>query len=210
MIELFLKLMEKLVELAREKKKANRSLHDDFVLPLMKQYEELHNQYVSTFQEYGSLINAELPEFTVNNHVFAKIKSDILWSHTNREKLWAMSSPLINSQASLRSLAPPNDKLERFIYHLYHYIISVHDMAEESEMSNIQRYGLLESLKIIADNQNLSLRQIDFSHNSLEGLEKMTLKQEAENQVLQRIEEMQRHYRNIQKAYQEAKLDLLS
>ena len=50
MLDPFLKLIEKLIDLAKESEKVRRALHNDFVSPAMEQFEAVHQEYIESFQ----------------------------------------------------------------------------------------------------------------------------------------------------------------
>lgn len=193
MLDLFLKLIEKLVDLAKEKQRIRRSFHDNFVFPFMKQFENVHQEYISSFQTYRKLITEEAPTFTKNNGVFEKLESDMIYSHSSREKLMAMSD-------GIRSLVikynwSGEDKIGIFILSLSEYIESISDSAGD-RYRNAPRGSLLELLRDIA---------VDNWHR-----EGGTPSQDAEKEILEKMREMQDLYSNIQNTYQQAKTEMLN
>jgi len=190
MLDLFIKLIEKLVELAKEKKRLKRSLHDDYVLPLMQQFENVHQEYITSFQEYREIIVAESPNFSKTNGVFAKLKSDMIFSHSSRKKLMAMSEGMIPNKCNY----PGEDSIDRFIWIVFDYVHSISDSTSNRD-SNLPRRSLLEALQDIVAGNRLH--------------EELTPSQEAEREVLEKMWDMQKLYTDVQYAYQEAKKDLL-
>ena len=64
MLELVEKIISKDIEIIREHKRRQRGLFDDFILPLMQQFEGLHNKFISTLKLYVDLIANSPDDFT--------------------------------------------------------------------------------------------------------------------------------------------------
>ena len=114
MLDVFLKLVEKLVDLAKESQRVKRSLHDDFILPVMQQFELVHQEYISSFQAYRELAISKAPTFEKDNSVFLRLESDMIFTHASREKLRAMSEGL--KLVGNKYNRSDEDKIQNFIF----------------------------------------------------------------------------------------------
>jgi len=192
MLDLFLKLLEKLLDLAKESQRVKRLLHDDFILPVMQQFEHVHQEYISSFQVYRELATSQSPAFKTDNPVFSKLESDMIFTHASREKLVAMSEGLMPFRNKYGW--SDEDKIGRFIWSMLEYIQSISDSARD-RYSNAPRENILESLRRIAAGDRFH--------------EGMSPSQEAEREILEKMWKMQDLYSDIQHVYQQARTDLL-
>ena len=192
MLDLFLKLVEKLVDLAKESQRIRRALHDDFVSPVMQQYEIVHKEYISSFQVYRQLSTSNAPDFKNDNPVFSKLESDMIFSHASMKKLMAMSKGLSPFQEKYNWFN--EDKIRRFIWSMLEYVQSISDSARD-RYSNAPRGNILDSLNRIAAGDRFH--------------EGMSPAQEAEREVLEKMWEMQDLYSHIQSTYQAVRAELL-
>lgn len=89
-VELLDKLISKAIDLLKEEQRAKKSLHDDFVMPLMNIFEEVHNNYIMTFINYREVI-INGPYYISDKHkVIDLIKKDSLSSGAIRVKTKAL------------------------------------------------------------------------------------------------------------------------
>lgn len=192
MLDLFLKLIERLVDLAKESQRVKRSLHDDFIIPVMQQFEHVHQEYISSFQAYRELVTSNVPTFKEDNPVFSKLESDMIFTHASREKLRAMSKGLmLVCNGYNRS---DKDKIRSFIWLICEYIDSISDSAGGQSL-NQARGSILETLHHIAARDKT--------------YKVMTPSEEAEREILKKMWEMQDLYANIQRVYQQARIESL-
>jgi len=89
-IDLIDKLISRIIELLKEEQRVKKSMHDDFVIPLMGQFEEIHKNYIQTFIKYRGLINDGNSLIVKTDPIFKEIKKDSLSSDIMRIKLAAL------------------------------------------------------------------------------------------------------------------------
>ncbi len=195
MIDLFTKLIEKLIKLARERKQQNRALHDDFIFPLISQFEEVHSTYISSFQEYRLMIVKHAPDFDKSNEIFGRLKDDMIYSHASRKKLEAMFAQLDSVFDSNKRLS--DDPIMRFIWSIAGYIHMIRDAAADRN-PNKPRRSLLEFLTDLTSSD-----YVDYDHRGMSKCER------AELEIQEKMLEMLDAYSHVQSAYQEAKVKLL-
>lgn len=193
MVDLLLKLFEKLIELTKERQRINRAFHDDFVLPLMEQFEVVHNQYISSLQKYLGLVQKQSPIFDKNNSVFKEIHSDMIFTHSSREKLIAMSEGMEPFFKDHDLSHEPIDSLVRW---LYMYMKGVPNSCGGTQWRNIARGTLMDALGKIA-----------YEQESINGMNPQKL---AENEVIKKIEVLQEIYKEAQHDYYKFKATLLN
>ena len=87
MIELALMVIDRLVGLVRAREASNRQLHDDFLAPMVADFERLHQNYVDTFNGYRSSLLAA-PDFEA---LLARIATDVNSTSHLRSKLQALT-----------------------------------------------------------------------------------------------------------------------
>ncbi len=195
MLDLFIRLMDKLIVLAKEWQREKRLLHDDFILPLMQQFEIVHKEYISSFMSYRDLINTEAPNFTNKNPVFNKLDADMIFTHSSRDKLFSMSKniDLLRNPNHADKMYEEDNKIGIFILHVHWYVAAISDSFLRN--FNAPRMSLVETLSKIASGNR--------DHKG------MSPSQEAEKEVSEKMWEMQDMYSEIQDAYQEARVELL-
>ena len=133
MLDLLLKLIDKLSDLAKRKEQLSRNLFTDFVEPAMKEFDVVHKGYVSTFVEYRSLITAakldELDE--VKKRLIDKIAIDNLVTAGDRSRLWQLED-----KASDPVIGP-------FITSIMRYInFNRHWRPDSPDTESVRKYGV--------------------------------------------------------------------
>lgn len=195
MLDLLLKLIEKLIEFSKERQRVTRSLHDDFLLPLMQQFENVQQEYISTLQNYRELISSNADNFNEDNPVFSKLESDMIYTHLSRGKLAAMLEGLVPMIDSY-NFGDEFFYIDRFISAMDRYIRFITSTAGEY-YRNFPREDLLQTL------HKISIGESDSFYKDL------TPTQQADIEVLDKIKEMQQLYTSIQHSYQKAKKVML-
>lgn len=188
MLELILKLLDKLTDLSQEGRRQRRVLHDDFIFPVVEQLTRVHQQYVVSFGEYRRHIAANAPDFNNENPVFKEIESDVAITHMDRAKLGAMQGSL-----------PPyedRDEVARLIARVAAYVDHVLDLTDSHSFANMERRTILERLHIISASK----------WHSGDG----SRADAAEEVITERMQDLQGMYAQIQEAYQDCKTQMLN
>lgn len=87
MIELLLKVIDKLLQLSNERRDNNKELYDIYVVPTFLALEELHQNYLETFRSYRrDLASWEYP-LTPDHPLLNRIREDSLYSAQLRSRL---------------------------------------------------------------------------------------------------------------------------
>jgi len=189
MFELIEKLISKVIDLIKEHKRRQRELFEEFIMPLMSQFEHLHNNYVATFKTYIDLVANSPDELNKDHPVFAQISRDKIFSSDLRYKALSMWQVL---RQEFSDLYDDEDKFLRFLRALAEYLTYLGSPAHDMER-NRPRGSLLEVLSRIA--------------NSGEQTQKKKIV--AENEILEKLKEMQRFYASVDREFQALKYDLL-
>jgi len=99
MLDLILKIFDRLIDLSKRREQANRQFFDDFVSPLFEQFEAVHNDYVTSFSGYRNLINTSKGKIDDQHPVLEMMRKDSVFSAHNREKI-SINGPLERSAVS--------------------------------------------------------------------------------------------------------------
>src|SRR5215213_5292371 len=100
------KLIDRLLELAREKERVDRSVFEQVVQPAFRDFEAVHEEYLTSFQSYQEALDKS-PAVGPGHSVFSNIVSDSLRRRTLINKLRvfqasdAQSSDLNNLNAAI-------------------------------------------------------------------------------------------------------------
>lgn len=90
MVDLIFKLIEKCIELVRQREESDRKLYEDFVEPAVADFEKVHQNYLETFQSYRRILETQSATLTIDHPILKKIKEDMLFSAQFRSKLEAL------------------------------------------------------------------------------------------------------------------------
>ena len=183
------KLTSKGIDLIRGYKRKQRELFVEFILPLMQQFEDLHNNYVSAFNLYVDLIANSPDDLTREHPVFQQITKDKILSNDLPNKMNSMWEVL---RQEFDDPYDDKDKFLSFLWELNMYITYLGSSAHEMERIK-PRGSLLEVLQEIAESE-ASIEQKRLF---------------AEEEVSEKIQEMQSFYADIDKVFQLLKLDYL-
>ncbi len=111
-LELFVKFLEKLIELQKTRQESERKRYDDFVRPVLDALDKVHGDYLTTFRTYEALIADTTQPLNESHPVLSMLEVDSLYTLQLRAKLGAaFDQP--NDDDILRWLA---DRLVRYSY----------------------------------------------------------------------------------------------
>ena len=140
MIDLITKLIDRFIQLAKQRKEQNRSLFSDFVQPMLETFKEVHKDYLKSFDEYLRIIKeADSLEQAIET-MSIQIDRDALFSSINREDLWSMRR--LHDNKALSGL------LESIIYYLDYVVLDMYEV--QIVPTNRIRYGFRREIKSIA------------------------------------------------------------
>jgi hypothetical protein len=96
-IDLVDKLIERCLQLAKHHREVNRNLFSDFVDPIYSQMEEIHKNYLDSFQKYRALIKSTNEPFDANHQILDLIREEHLFSEGRRLKILELSRINVSS-----------------------------------------------------------------------------------------------------------------
>ena len=87
MIDLALKLIDKLIDLGKRREEQNKNYYNNFVAPAFADFEIVYNGYLTSCRRYINLIRH--PRYTLNNRhpIFKEISEDQLFSRGIKSKI---------------------------------------------------------------------------------------------------------------------------
>ena len=115
LIDLIDKLISRVVDLLKEEQRIKKTMHDNFIVPLMSQFEEIHENYVQTFIKYGEIISGGDFPITKAHPVVKEIKKDSLTSNSMRVKLGALWRALEDSKDNSSELTALLEAIGRYL-----------------------------------------------------------------------------------------------
>jgi hypothetical protein len=123
MLDLILKLVDRCIQLLKERKQAKRELVDNYLSPILKDFDEVHDKYLETFRGYRELVSDPQRFPTTKHEVFDCINRDIVFTSGDRTRIW----DLVNMEM------PP--ELSGFIIAVHSYLFDgetiLRDQMEE-------------------------------------------------------------------------------
>jgi|GEM_PF-4875730 hypothetical protein len=191
MIDLILKLIDRCVQLAKQREAQNRSIYSDFIEPLMRDFQSVHDNYISSFSKYReAVISSENPTELIET-LLEEINHDSLYSIDGRSRL--RSFKLLDEVLDIKSDKDINSLIDAICYYLDSAILERYGM-ETYRISNARRFGL--KLRI---QQELSHKNLDIKETK-----KLILK------ILdQSVDAIQKDYEQVISKFQKAKIKLL-
>lgn len=90
MIDIFLKLVDRLISLVKQRQDDRRQLFDRFVEPAYESFEEVHKQYLEAFRSYKEVIKTSRKAMDTYHPVFVLIHDDRLFKQNVLNKCWAL------------------------------------------------------------------------------------------------------------------------
>ena len=159
MLDLITKLIDRFIQLAKQRKEQNRSLFSDFVQPMLETFKEVHNDYLKSFDEYRRIIEEAVSLEQAIEKMSIQIDRDALFSSINREDLWSMRRLHDNNALS--------DLLESIFYYLDYAVLDMYEV--ELEPTNMIRYGFRHKIQAIASD---NMRRDNWREEAIEILNK--------------------------------------
>jgi hypothetical protein len=91
MLDLFLRLIDRCIELAKRKEEKNKRFYAEFIAPAFADFEAVHKNYMESFMKYREMLLDE--QFTLNSQhpVVNLVMSDSLFSDNIRSKVSDLS-----------------------------------------------------------------------------------------------------------------------
>jgi len=181
------KLIDRAIGLVREHKAVRRALHDDYVAPLIAQFDEVHRNYLTTFRKYREMIATGETNFSASDPVFQEIKNDSLFSGDVRAKLGAFWQGLDHRDNA--------DSITALLSAIFRYLASGTDYPFDC---NAPRHSFLFELEHIA-----SVAKEDEAERGNTG------RGHACSVLDEAVGNLQHSYGRVQKAYQQVKAECI-
>jgi len=89
MLDLIFRLIDRCIQLAEKRREQNRSIHQDFIEPILADFETVHADYITSFSEYRDLIFTSECPFDTDHPVITKLARDMLLRQQLRARLFA-------------------------------------------------------------------------------------------------------------------------
>lgn len=139
MIDLTLKLFDKLIELARAGHQRDRDWYNDFLRPLEECFENVHQHYLDTFRKCRTCLSECPPRELdiVTSRIQEQIKTDVLFYSGEAAKFWNLTIEVYHAKASRRG-----EMLCRLAEDLAHYLDRRLD--EDHLSRNVKRTRLVD------------------------------------------------------------------
>lgn len=92
MLDLIIRIVDRFISLIKERECFNRSSYDDFVAPIMGDFETLHVEYLKFFEAYRARINETNFPISCDDPLIKDIKRDVLFNVDALSKLRVLKS----------------------------------------------------------------------------------------------------------------------
>jgi hypothetical protein len=86
-LDLFLKLIDRLIDLVKRRQELNKASFTDFVAPAMADLEAVHKDYLDRFGRYRDLLEDKKIPLNADHPLFGTIEKDNLFSEGLRSKI---------------------------------------------------------------------------------------------------------------------------
>jgi hypothetical protein len=138
-IDLIDKLLDRLIQLAKERDELNRNIWKDFIEPTFAQFESVHNGYLASFREYKKTVNDAANFDQMVASLAVKVKEDNLFTAGERRKLRALT------HGEKRGTSAE----QKFAQAIISYVLNVKDdlLADRDPASQYWRNSLLHELR---------------------------------------------------------------
>jgi uncharacterized protein YoxC len=137
MFDLLLKLIDKIIQFGQTRKTQNRDLYSDFVVPIIKDFEVVHSNYIETYKKYIRMIEENSETVDLDNNLFNEIRRDSIYSGDIRNKL--------NSLNAFFEVK----RIGEFCKSINQYLDTNTDKSDYNTYNNAARYDLVTSLELI-------------------------------------------------------------
>jgi hypothetical protein len=107
MLDLFLKLIDRLIDLAKRRQEINKASFTDLVAPTMVDLEAIHKDYLDSFRRYSDLIDDETIPLKPGHPVLEAIRKDNLFSEGLRAKILQLDPLIVDNEPFGRTLDFP-------------------------------------------------------------------------------------------------------
>jgi hypothetical protein len=188
-IELLLKLIERLIDLGKRREEQDNAFYANFIAPAFADFEALHRQYLESFRRYRERLQRPGLNLLVQDPLFNELESDVLFARD------------ANSKVTLLLQEERASKQSEFIKAIAHYMNSAVDWSQESNavppvfqdyVDDRERYRI-SVLDRLGDYESPDDRQ-RWAISALDDL----------------VGEMQRRYSAVAARHQELKYELLN
>ena len=193
MLTLILSLVDRCIQLVKERRQQGRDIITNYLDPILKDFEAVHQGYLETFRAYRRMILESPSELTEHHEVFNRLREDITFTSGERTKLWELTS--INMP----------DELEPFLRAIYYYLFDGSIMLQNQLQKDVPG-GALPSYsnvyRIVMTNTLLTV-----STQPLPAEQKRATAVKALDEM---VEHMQRKYADVYHTANELKFSLIN
>ncbi len=180
-VDIIDKLVSRIIDLLKEEQRMKKSIHDDFVEPLMVQFEQIHKDYVESFIRYRKIVQRGASIVQREHPMFREVEEDVLASSTLRIKLAALWKVIHERQHN-------PDKLLRLLRKIAVYLQFMTDLPQRGDLNIMMKNLIRETL-----------------FSDLIGARK----DEVSLVLGELINDLQESFARIQESYQELRMELL-
>jgi hypothetical protein len=169
MIELAMTLLDRLLAMVKQRQESDRKLHDDFLVPIVGDFEKLRQSYLDTFSAYRADLEKAADPLTADHPVLGRIARDAVFTAQLRAKLEALaefrSDPVFADLVNAARSYVASGEMARFVL-----------VEGQKAIPNVARQRLIEGWKRIfagdaadAEKRDNALRVLDDIVAELQG-----------------------------------------
>lgn len=196
MTDLLFRLIDRAIDLAKRRERQRSDFYKNFVEPTWRDFEAVHQNYLSTFQRYAELVADTKIHFDQSHSVFRAIELDSLLSDAMRSKL-----------AEADSLTDLDTRLHAFVGEIIAYL----DAIPSESMAIAEHHQVRRSPKWLAPMCLPRICLKEALRYSVEGTnDAEEARQTALRCIADAIQCLQIAHRGALQAYNGLKLDLLT
>jgi hypothetical protein len=127
LVDLIDKLADRIIQLFNYRKQARKTLLDDYITPIIKEFEIVHDAYLDSFKEYRNLIQ-NATELKSSSSILSTIEKDNLFTANQRAKVFELAK------------VAEDEVVGKFIELIYRYLV---DTRIVNPLSNEEQPDLI-------------------------------------------------------------------
>lgn len=123
-IDLFIKLVDHLILLAKTRQEIGRDFYLNFVAPAFRDFENIHSNYLASIQKYRDMVMDTSIELGNSHPIFEIIAQDNLYSANLRAKIYELySTPVYSGDGSIIKYPSSNPSVfDPFVHSIHNYM----------------------------------------------------------------------------------------
>jgi hypothetical protein len=186
-VDLIDKLIDRVIQLVKEHKEAQKNLFENFVEPAYSLLQSVHEDYLKSFTAYRTAIDTAPYFSSVVDGLCTTIKKDNLFTEHHRAKLRALREVIgkVTHDESLREFV---GAIWFYLYEGVAFVLGTEgtgDDVNEAIAAQIYRNGLFNALREIAAKANLS--EEERKREALEELDEIVLGMQSKESYVTRL-----------------------